>query len=328
MSVTWRLLWRTLCKDETQRPNICASIELFYTRSVVHRQGPELICEIFALTLDTPKDSGNNGGVGYAPPWYLGQICRPWRLWALEYPHLWSNITIPSSPMPSASSVFEALLLRSSNALLNVSWTLEAKHPVNAQLPGLALAHCQRWGSLRLDLNSRVAAGVLDWLLPANGYLASLKKVELLRASQCLIPDFLSVAPSLSWVLLTDWELAYYSPDIQIPWHQITHYRGTYVEASQIDHLRAATKLEQCAISFESLDADGNFVSTPGESSPITLPHLRRLYIERPHFLQRHLAAPLLVYWRSSIVCTWTTPTYPPFFLSCTTPATHYRSWF
>ncbi|KAJ7983226.1 hypothetical protein DFH06DRAFT_1292485 [Mycena polygramma] len=264
-------------------------------RAIVHplrRAPPELICEIFACTLDSLD------GVDIfspAPPWYLGQICQSWRLWALAYPRLWCDITIPSPPRPSADpSVFEALLLRSFNALLNVSWTLEAKHPVNAQLAGLALAHCQRWGSLRLDLDSCVAAGVLDWLLPANGYLVSLKKLELLHASQCPIPDFLSVAPSLLRVLLTNRKLAYFSPDIQIPWHQITHYRGTYTVASQLEHLRAATKLEQCAISFETVDEDGNFVSTPGESSPIALPHLRRLYIERPQFLQRRLAAPLL----------------------------------
>ncbi|KAJ7661350.1 hypothetical protein DFH06DRAFT_943334, partial [Mycena polygramma] len=58
-------------------------------RAILHplrRAPPELICEIFACTLDSLD------GVDIfspAPPWYLGQICQSWRLWALAYPRLW-----------------------------------------------------------------------------------------------------------------------------------------------------------------------------------------------------------------------------------------------
>ncbi|KAJ7656250.1 hypothetical protein DFH06DRAFT_1410735 [Mycena polygramma] len=74
------------------------SIMVNFSEAILHplrRAPPELMCEIFACTLD---DSGNDNGLGYAPPWYLGQICRSWRLCALAYPRLWSLITVPSSP--------------------------------------------------------------------------------------------------------------------------------------------------------------------------------------------------------------------------------------
>ncbi|KAJ7661294.1 hypothetical protein DFH06DRAFT_988095, partial [Mycena polygramma] len=61
-------------------------------RAILHplrRAPPELICEIFAMTLDSVDDSTHIKGTGYKPPWYLGHICRSWRLWALACPRLW-----------------------------------------------------------------------------------------------------------------------------------------------------------------------------------------------------------------------------------------------
>ncbi|KAJ7983221.1 hypothetical protein DFH06DRAFT_1081392, partial [Mycena polygramma] len=72
-------------RDETAK-------QLREHRAILHplRRAPaELICEIFALVLDTPEDSGDDTGIGYTPPWYLGQICQSWRRWALSYPRLW-----------------------------------------------------------------------------------------------------------------------------------------------------------------------------------------------------------------------------------------------
>ncbi|KAJ6506331.1 hypothetical protein C8R47DRAFT_1192268 [Mycena vitilis] len=101
----------------------------------LRRAPPELICETFAFALD---DSCDDEELGYAPPWYLGQIFRRWIRWALAYPRLWTHITVPSSPADSRDrAAFEALLLRSFNAPLNVRWTTlvdqyeDYKHPVD-----------------------------------------------------------------------------------------------------------------------------------------------------------------------------------------------------
>ncbi|KAJ7884491.1 hypothetical protein B0H13DRAFT_1537738, partial [Mycena leptocephala] len=55
--------------------------------SSVRRVPPELITEIFALTLKSrgawdAKDAMNQ------PLWHLGQICRSWRYAALQFPPL------------------------------------------------------------------------------------------------------------------------------------------------------------------------------------------------------------------------------------------------
>ncbi|KAJ7619783.1 hypothetical protein DFH06DRAFT_1482828 [Mycena polygramma] len=262
-------------------------------RAILHpvRRAPaELICEIFVLTLDSPDGSTINE-LGYTPPWYLGQICRSWRRWAVAYPRLWTHITIPSSPTPSGDrSTFETLLLRSANTSLNVYWTNGIDRlRIEPQLANMAVAHCSRWGTLRLDIWGD-ARDALDWLLPVKGFLPSLTRLELHGGDT--IPDFCPVAPSLRQVLLTDWNLSSLSPSVQIPWSQITHYRGEYREALQLDILRGAPKLVQCSISYRGRSAD--------PLTPVELPQLQRLYIRKPRFLD-HLKAPSL----KELYCTY-----------------------
>ncbi|KAJ7615644.1 hypothetical protein DFH06DRAFT_1239694 [Mycena polygramma] len=274
-------------RDETRE-------ELHEHRAILHpvrRVPPELVCDIFALALDDP-DAPNNPfhAFGYAPPWYLAQICRSWRHWAAAYPRLWNHITIPSSAPPSGDcSVFEALLIRSADAPLNVYWVVaQDRRPVEPQVAEIAVVHSRRWATLRLNI--RHASDGLDWLLPVKGCLPALKTLAVLHGPSVVIPDIFSIAPSLREVFLTDWEFSYYSANIQIPWGQITHYRGAYREPSQLDVLRAASNLEQCALSFETPYYESQ---THLDSSPVELSHLRRLHIERPRYL-RHLTAPSL----------------------------------
>ncbi|KAJ7661367.1 hypothetical protein DFH06DRAFT_373357 [Mycena polygramma] len=268
-------------------------------RAILHplrRVPPELICEIFAFALD---DSANDNELGYAPPWYLGQICRSWRLCALAYPRLWSNITIPSSPATSRDrATLEALVARSSNVPLNVLWTAqEDKRVVDAKSADLALAHCRRWATLRLDLTGLsidAAAGTLDWLQPVKGYLPSLSRLEVLcdvdDETSLRIPDVFLVVTTLRQVFLTDWQFVYYSPDLHLPWDQITHYRGAYDETIQLNTLRTAPNLVQCALSFETPGIDS---TTPVDLHSILLSHLRQLCIRKPRYLY-HLTAPSL----------------------------------
>ncbi|KAF8196903.1 hypothetical protein K438DRAFT_1585606, partial [Mycena galopus ATCC 62051] len=53
--------------------------------SPVRRIPPELICEIYAWTWASCKSDYSR----HEPPWFLGQICRSWRHFALSYPPLW-----------------------------------------------------------------------------------------------------------------------------------------------------------------------------------------------------------------------------------------------
>ncbi|KAJ7925597.1 hypothetical protein B0H13DRAFT_2569433, partial [Mycena leptocephala] len=59
--------------------------------SPVRRVPPELIAEIFALTLASPR-AWDAKDMMKQPPWRLSQICRSWRYTALSFPPLWSSI--------------------------------------------------------------------------------------------------------------------------------------------------------------------------------------------------------------------------------------------
>ncbi|KAF7346653.1 F-box domain-containing protein [Mycena sanguinolenta] len=90
--------------------------------SVVRRVPPDLICEIFDLA--TVRSRAGPG----APPWRLGCISRSWRQYTVEYPLLWSCLTIPESPldqgvMTTCLSALRTQLLRSGAASLDIYWS-------------------------------------------------------------------------------------------------------------------------------------------------------------------------------------------------------------
>jgi hypothetical protein len=80
--------------------------------------------------------------------------------------------------------------------------------------------------------------------------------------------------------------LEYLSPSIQIPWGQITHYRGRYVEEDQLKILAAAPSLVECALA-------SNFDEFDPHVPPIVLPSLRRLRVHTLEFLP-YFTAPML----------------------------------
>ncbi|KAJ7908577.1 hypothetical protein B0H13DRAFT_1481435, partial [Mycena leptocephala] len=87
LDIEIRHLEATLVKLVRQRDENAECVRQH--RVVLHpirRVPPELICEIFAWTLD--HVSGNDG-VANKPPWHVGHICRSWRFYASAYPQLW-----------------------------------------------------------------------------------------------------------------------------------------------------------------------------------------------------------------------------------------------
>ncbi|KAJ7635780.1 hypothetical protein DFH06DRAFT_1479075 [Mycena polygramma] len=245
---------------------------------------PELLCEIFALTL-------SGGNEAERPPWYLGQICRSWRFLALTYPSLWNSITIPNSTH-SMVAMIETQLFRSANALLTVRWSQSASvrdsRPMDPHSRDAVLANCSRWGALRLNLEDIPVD--LEWLRPA-GRLTALKKFDLTstpRAELGLkIPDILLGAANLVELYVSGQGLSHSSPEIvvrNVPWVQLTHFRGAYDTETLCHILAAASKLVHCAVSLQ-ID--------PGPRTPIAAQCLRRLSINSAACLV-HLTAPLL----------------------------------
>ncbi|KAJ7849799.1 hypothetical protein B0H14DRAFT_861269 [Mycena olivaceomarginata] len=273
--------------------------------SAVRRVPPELIGDIFALTL---SDNDDASATANKPPWYLGHICRSWRHAALSYPRLWSYIAVPSflaskdSPLLSG---IQAQLFRSASGPLDIRWPF-VQDEVNSDLLELVLPHSNRWRSLTFDPGAY--SSVINCLGPVNGRLDQLEQLKAVHCSAMTIPDIFSITPNLRRIILTD-EFFSNSPRIAIQWGQITHYKGTYTRERQRDILRTAPNLLECVLGFSGTDVD-----QPSHISMVTVPHLRRLCLMEPNFLSS-LAMPLL-----EDLCVFNARVLPPFLhrFSCT----------
>ncbi|KAJ7635764.1 hypothetical protein DFH06DRAFT_661783 [Mycena polygramma] len=270
----------TLVRFVREREQIAESVRQH--RAVLsplrRRVPPELLCEIFVLTL-----SGD--GTAETPPWYLGQICRSWRFSALAYPFLWSSITIPNS-RHSMLPLIQTQLRRSANALLTVQWSRNIREsgPIDPHSRDAVLAECSRWSTLRLAVEG--STDDLEWLQPVAGRLTALRKFTLTTCAAPNIPDIFGQASSLREVAVESSGFKYWSPAIVAPWAQVTHFRGVYPAEALLIILAEASNVLQCAV--VSLEGD------PGPRTPIITACLQRLCINRTARLS-HLTAPLLV---------------------------------
>ncbi|KAJ7757439.1 hypothetical protein B0H16DRAFT_1885479 [Mycena metata] len=230
---------------------------------------PELLCDIFALSLNDKRQ----------PPWHFGHICQSWRRTAVSYPPLWCSIATLSLKDTTST---QTQLLRSATAPLNISCGKEK--PIDAWFD-LVFAHSRRWRTLHIhDLTPNV--GGLDLFEPVRGRLDQLQELTI-TCCYGKVSDVFAIAPNLRRVVLTDTQFTNASPHMSIPWEQITHYRGTCAPETQTEILKAAQNLLFCEISL-LYDTDSAVSATP-----TILPHLRGLSLAGPSFLTE-LATPVL----------------------------------
>ncbi|KAJ7633873.1 hypothetical protein DFH06DRAFT_687162 [Mycena polygramma] len=259
----------------------------------IRRVPPELICEIFSWTLSGTE---NDAGSGLKqPPWYLGHISQTWREIALALPSLWSSITVFHQHQKISSlPMIQAQLARSGNVPLHVdfkwlSGTFDEAAPLMCSL----LPHCERWGSLRF-LCREDSDKLLEILRPAKGRLPQLHSLEILDRGDweplSEASDLFSTAPNLREILFTNSSFDNYSPHMLIPWGQITRYRAVVDVDELLNILRQTSNLVEGALGLaEPAEAVLN------NNTIITLPHLRRLFVEQSVFLTR-LTTPSLEY--------------------------------
>ncbi|KAJ6505259.1 hypothetical protein C8R45DRAFT_1181377 [Mycena sanguinolenta] len=249
--------------------------------SPVRRVPPELVCAIFDFAT-----AENRGNPGDRPPWWVGFISRPWRYYALGYPPLWASLTVPASKRFRPDSwinarffELETQLLRCGAASLHIHWSNVSTTSPNPRILDLILPRSNSWRTVSFDIDKNDAA--LDWLEPVRGRLDSLEKLEVLY-NLCIFPNVFTTAPNLCHVALpsittgNDSSSLSYQTSVPLPWGQITQYSGNCPFAQQLDILRAAPNLSDCA-----LDINEDFRFVPPKDATVILPCLRRLYSDR-----------------------------------------------
>ncbi|KAJ7606235.1 hypothetical protein FB45DRAFT_1041433 [Roridomyces roridus] len=246
----------------------------------MRRLPPELLCEIFAFV--PPCTRRIKYETVESPPWRLGQICRAWREVALGYTSLWKSFTIIqeyASPLQFSRDMLETQLVCDA---LNCMWDL-------------FLPLCHRWASLRIHSlpwvggwadehpGTAVAEFILQTLQSAKGNLPQLERIELLI--DCGEDpweqqwDVFSVAPRLREVILTGRLFGEFSPQLSIPWNQITRYRGCFLPVQHFINLQTASNLVDCSLASSS-PCSADFLWIRGGSWRITAPALKDLMVD------------------------------------------------
>ncbi|KAJ7620165.1 hypothetical protein FB45DRAFT_1094175 [Roridomyces roridus] len=279
--------------------------------SPVRRMPNELLAEIFSWTSFTRRVRTASWYTHfrdvYSPPWILGHICRSWRVVALGTPFLWRTIHI-SCPYRHESpalhiyplSFLECQLLRSANLTLDVSveWREENEGPPATVLLSKILAESHRWRKFFFELHFPATnVAIYDLIQSIRNRIPALENFEFIDRAGAYhwhsikgAFSFLSDAPSLRRVVLTDLALSVGSAPLDVPWAQITHYHGKHPCPRQLDILSAAHNLVECRLTFfDLLDHPAPDDSKGG----IHLPQLRRLVTSRSRVLHYLTASSL-----------------------------------
>ncbi|KAJ7120012.1 hypothetical protein C8R46DRAFT_1364775 [Mycena filopes] len=254
----------------------------------VHRVPPEVICEVFALTM--PYGTQRLGRhETERPPWQLGHICRLWRDTALAYPPLWSTISlIASGEMPNDGlcppEMVETLLRRSGNSSLTVSIFWNTSTSSSSKSLHQLLRHSHRWKTARVrDLPVELLGRV-------KGKLQCLDTLELPHPHP-ETHDIFALTPNLRKVFLADANYRTTRPlfdsKVQLPWSQLTHFRGCYASAEPaLKLLEAAPNLIEVGL--------GVLGQEPTAPFDVALPQLQRLTIVSIGPLMTSVLAPAL----------------------------------
>ncbi|KAJ7291987.1 hypothetical protein C8J57DRAFT_1274331 [Mycena rebaudengoi] len=254
---------------------------------------PELICEIFSWTL--PTKTYMNDGVklkpSYVPiyaqikssPWILGHVCQQWRALTLSCPTLWSSITVivPRTPPIRTIPILEEQLRRSANSPLDVFIVAQSSGRSwgDQECLRMLIGCCGRW---RCFYTEALLGPIFD---PIRNNLPLLKELIVAPSLGVKSNDMFLNAPSLSRVVLAG---SNWTPDITLPWAQLTEYKASFAPLHHFGHLRAAPNLIHCDITVQTHDSTMDpprLHDYPQSGQTVTLHALHRLVVSVDNFL-------------------------------------------
>ncbi|KAJ6557516.1 hypothetical protein B0H19DRAFT_1148025 [Mycena capillaripes] len=265
---------------------------------------PEVLCYIFTLgiqgqTVYSPavpvigRKSWRSRSWILAGPWIFAQVCSDWRALAISSPTLWTSIIHSTALSLRELPLLQTQLARSGSAPLDLLIRFTSgersyrKEQFDVFLTAL-IAQSARWRVLHLDFEGA-------WLPQAfaglgRGKLPLLERLVLSGRNVCYLRNhhdfFKAHAPVLRHAVLGDLGVPSL-PNTPLPWAQLVTYKATYHAATHLRNLAAADNLVECHIGF----LDGGL--SEYLLRDITLPHLHRLSLSHPPFLDR-LTAPAL----------------------------------
>ncbi|KAJ7620939.1 hypothetical protein FB45DRAFT_927946 [Roridomyces roridus] len=250
----------------------------------IRRVPIDVLSEIFSWTSFTRRVRGTERD---SPPWILGHICQSWRSLVLSSPLLWRSIEIIPDVHPM--SMLQSQLLRSAHIPLDITLRWEGNAHEMALL-SLLVTHCLRWRALHVKVASKNTK-ILMRLRDIYGRVPQLTRFTFEDTTNIYSVDhevsFLSQAPSLREVIFTDSTFLGLAPRFQIPWAQITRYRGSFRALDQLHILSTCSNLVDCSLLSTA-------PRIPPSDVPISLPRLRRLRVEDSCGLLSHIVAPRL----------------------------------
>ncbi|KAK7042092.1 hypothetical protein R3P38DRAFT_2888522, partial [Favolaschia claudopus] len=256
--------------------------------SVVRRIAPEILGEIFRLTLPHTRRVGAR--VASVAPWLLCHVSRNWRAVARGDALLWSHIRVNTiSPIPDQAHPLcplETQIRLSANAPLTIDFFVGPgvhrhgnRHvPHIRRLLDAIVRQSNRWEIARLYWS----ADSSDSLASLAGIVAQLAQLRhlafhpYLRTTELPVAllSIFAAAPALREVLLTDDGFCSPSPQLELPWPQLTLLRLCSSQSYLFKSLPRAVNLMECAIGPIQGIADPCF-------DVLLLPSLRRLTLYR-----------------------------------------------
>ncbi|KAJ7438807.1 hypothetical protein B0H11DRAFT_2103668 [Mycena galericulata] len=235
----------------------------------------DILCLIFRWTVEL---TGN--------PWLLGLICRRWRRIALDFPPIWSSISVGPDPIPPSYAsrklyprdMIEAHVARSSGLPLTITFhdpRATGEERLFEDLQGIVdvlAPTSQRWEKVHLKTFRPEHFSLFDSL---KGRLSSLKELTLEGIVNPNPPlDAFAIAPKLTKLNFVRY-MFHLPAALRVPWHQITDYTADLdYNHEHLATLSLLTNVDEARLTLENL--------APTEHEPIRrIPTLRRLYVNR-----------------------------------------------
>ena len=226
---------RTIVALENKRRSVHKRLDAYNSLVSPIRMVPcEILRRIFSLICEDNSSTIGPNDI-CIPPLTLSRVCSTWRDIVMDYPALWSNlsVTIPFAPnaVRSCHGALRIALERSGTHPLNFSVFIHGHQTPDRSTLALLASSCSRWATATIDDYSGLILPPDDdfdddfpihdhnFKLAIQGKLHLLEKLSLRLGLPNNINTF-SVAPNLRSVEFYE----SYPRNITLPWNQIRSF--------------------------------------------------------------------------------------------------------